>query len=86
MCIFFFARVFGVGGFPGGLYGKESAYSAGALGSIPGLGRSPGERNGNPLLYSCLENPVDRGYSPQGPKETDMTERLTHLLPVLQCF
>ena len=57
---FFFARVFGVGGFPGGLYGKESAYSAGALGSVPGLGRSPGERNGNPLQYSCLENPMDR--------------------------
>ena len=61
MCFFFFfARVFGVGGFPGGLYGKESAYSAGALGSVPGLGRSPGERNGNPLQYSCLENPMDR--------------------------
>ena len=61
MCIFFFfARVFGLGGFPGGLYGKESAYSAGALGSVPGLGRSPGEQNGNPLQYSCLENPMDR--------------------------
>ena len=38
-----------------------SAYSAGDLGSIPGLGRSPGEGNGNPLQYSCLENPMDRG-------------------------
>ena len=37
--------------------GKESAWSAGDLGSIPGLGRSPGEGNGNPLQYSCLENP-----------------------------
>ena len=53
---FFFARVFGLGGFPGGLYGKESAYSAGALGSVPGLGRSPGEQNGYPLQYSGLEN------------------------------
>jgi len=38
---------------------KESACNAGDLGSIPGLGRSPGERNGNPLQYSCLENSVD---------------------------
>ena len=48
-------------GFPGGSDGKASAYSAGDLGSIPGLGRSPGEENGNPLQYSCLENPMDRG-------------------------
>ena len=41
--------------------GKESACSAGGLGSIPGSGRSPGEGNGNPLQYSCLENPMDRG-------------------------
>ena len=40
---------------------KESACNAGDLGSIPGLGRSPGEGNGNPLQYSCLENPMDRG-------------------------
>ena len=39
--------------------GKASAYNAGDPGSIPGLGRSPGERNGNPLQYSCLENPMD---------------------------
>ena len=38
-----------------------SACNAGDLGSIPGLGRSPGEGNGNPLQYSCLENPMDRG-------------------------
>ena len=48
-------------GFPDGSDDKESTCSAGALGSIPGLGRSPGERNGNPLQYSCLENPMDRG-------------------------
>ena len=40
---------------------KESAYNIGDLGSIPGLGRSPEERNGNSLQYSCLENPMDRG-------------------------
>ena len=48
-------------GFPGGSDGKESAYNAGDLGSIPGLGMSPGEENGNSLQYSCLENPMDRG-------------------------
>ena len=46
--------------FPGGSDGKASAYNAGDPGSIPGLGRSPGEGNGNPLQYSCLENPMDR--------------------------
>ena len=46
--------------FPGGSDGKASAYNAGDLGSIPGLGRSPGEGNGNPLQYSCLENSMDR--------------------------
>ena len=44
-------------GFPGGSGGKESTYSLGDLGSIPGLGRSPGEGHGNPPQYSCLENP-----------------------------
>ena len=47
--------------FPGGSDGKVSAYNAGDLGSIPGSGRSPGEGNGNPLQYSCLENPMDGG-------------------------
>ena len=47
--------------FPGGLDGKASVYNAGDLGSIPGWGRSPGEGNGNPLQYSCPENPMDRG-------------------------
>ena len=46
---------------PGGSDGKESAHNVGDLGSIPGLGRSPGEGHGNPLYYSCLENSVDRG-------------------------
>ena len=48
-------------GFPGGSEVKASAWNAGDLGSIPGLGRSPGEGNGNPLQYSCLENPMDGG-------------------------
>ena len=49
------------GGFPGGSEGKESACSEGDSCSIPGPGRSPGEGNGNPLQYSGLKNPVDRG-------------------------
>ena len=48
-------------GFPGGSDGKETACNAGDLGSIPGSGRPPGEGNGNPLQYPCLENPMDRG-------------------------
>ena len=59
---------------------KESAYNAGDLGSIPRLGRSPGEGHGNPLQYSSLENPHGEmslmGYSPWGRKELDMTEQL----------
>ena len=47
-------------GFSGGTYSKESACNAGDLGSIPGSGRSTGEENGNPLQYSCPENPKDR--------------------------
>ena len=46
---------------PGGSDGKESACNAGDLGSIPGLGRSPGDGNGDPLQYSSLENSMDRG-------------------------
>ncbi|CAI9154028.1 unnamed protein product [Rangifer tarandus platyrhynchus] len=48
-------------GFPGGSDGKESVCNAKDLGSIPGLGRSPGEENSNPLQYSCLETSTDRG-------------------------
>ena len=69
-------------GFPGGSDGKESTCRTGDPGSIPGLGKSPGEWNGNPLQYSCLENPMDRGawQSPvQLRKELDMTEQLTLL-------
>ena len=53
---------------------KESTCNAGDLGSIPGLGRSPGEGQGYPLQYSGLENSVD--YNPWVRKESDMTERL----------
>ena len=48
-------------GFPGGAEVKASACNAGDMGSIPGFRRSPGEENGNPLQYSCLENPMDEG-------------------------
>ena len=62
-------------GFPGGSDNKESACKAGDLGSIPVLGRLPGEGHGNPLQYSCLENPHGQrnlvGYSPWGRKESD---------------
>ena len=49
-----------VSGFPGGSDGNESACNVGGLGSIAGSGRSPGEGNGNPLWYSCLENSMGR--------------------------
>ena len=68
-------------GFTGGSDAKEFACNAGDVGSIPGSGRSPGEGNGNPLKYSCLENPMDReawhATSPWGGKESDRTEQLT---------
>ena len=60
---------------------QESACKAGDLGSIPGLGRNPGEGNGNPVQYSCLGSPMDSGvarYSPWGCKESDTTEQLNH--------
>ena len=65
-------------GFPHGSDGKESACYVGDLGSIPGLGRSPGEGHGNPLQDSCLESPHGQrslaGYSPWGRAESDTTE------------
>ena len=63
--------------FPGGSVGKASVYNAGDLGSIPGLGRFPGEGKGNPLQYFCLENPMDGGaWCPWDCKESDTTEQL----------
>ena len=52
-----YCHLTGIRSFPGGSDGQESACNAGDPGLIPGLGRSPGEGNGNPLQYSCLENP-----------------------------
>ena len=66
MCVFYhrFLKLTNEYGLPRWHSGKESACHAGDardVGSIPGFGRSPGEGNGNPLQYSCLENPMDRG-------------------------
>ena len=64
-------------GLPRGSVVKEPTCQAGDLGSVPGLGRFPGEGNGNPLQYSCLGNPMDRGawwtLVPGVTKELDMT-------------
>ena len=76
-------------GFPGGSVSKESACSAGDLGLIPGLGRAPGEGNGNPLQYSCLENPHGLrslvGRSPGDLRESGTTEHSTYILCPQEC-
>ena len=67
-------------GFPCGSDGKDSACNVGDLGSIPGSGRFPGRGHGNPLQYSCLENPMDRGAwwaTVHGSTESDTTEQLS---------
>ena len=67
-------------GFPGGLDGKESTCNSGDPVSIPESGRSPGEENGYPLQYSCLENSMNRGAWQDivhGVTESERTERLT---------
>ena len=66
-------------GFPGHSDGKESTCNAGDVGSIPGSGRSPREGNGDPLQYSCLENPMGRGAwwaTVHGVTKSGRTERL----------
>ena len=70
-------------GFLGGSVVKNLPSNMGDACLIPGSGRSPAERNGNPFQYSCLENPMDRrkslvGYTLWGHKESDTTEKLTH--------
>ena len=73
-------------GFPGGSVCKESICNAGDLGSISGLGRSSGGGHGNPLQYSCLENPHGQrslvNYSPWGHKKSDTNEQLNEQLHV----
>ena len=70
---------------PGGSDGKEFACIVGDLGSIPGLGKSPGGGHGNPLQY-CLENPHRQrslmGYCPRGHKELDTTEQVSTFLSI----
>ena len=69
-------------GFPSDSDGKESTFNMGDQGFIPGLGRSPGEGNGNPLQYSCLENSIDRGTwwaIVHGVSESDMIEQLIYI-------
>ena len=78
-CYFFLiTKRFAIVGFPGSSAGKESSYNAGDPDSIPGLERSLGGGHGNPLQYSCLENPHRQrslaGYSRWGRKVPDMTE------------
>ena len=63
-------------GFPDSSVGKESTCNSGDPGSIPGLGRSPGEGNGHPLQYSGLENSMD--YIAQGVEKNQTTKKLSH--------
>ena len=82
VCIYIYIKYsLHVFSFPGGSVGKESACTAGDLGSIPSLERSPGAGRGNPLQYSCLENLHGQmslvDYSPWGDREPKMTERLS---------
>ena len=72
--IYIYTYVYTYTHFPGGSAGKESACNAGDLGLIPGLGRSPGERNGNPLQYSCLDNSMDE----PGGLQSRVSQRVRH--------
>ena len=82
MCTGYTQILYHLMGFPGGSDGKESPCNAGDLGLIPGLGRCPGGGHGNPLQYSCLENPHGQrslvGYSSWGHKQLDTTEATYH--------
>ena len=69
-------------GFPGGSVVKNPPANTGDAGSVPGLGRFPGEGNGNPLQYSCLEHPIDRGSwqaTVRGVAESNTTEHDHHI-------
>ena len=68
-------------GFPGGSAGQESACNAGDLGSIPGLGRSPGERKGYPLQYSGLENSMDCIVHGVAKSRTRLSDFHSHFVP-----
>ena len=73
-------------GFPGGSEGKKFTCSEGHLGSIPELGGSPGGGHGNPLQYSCLENPMDRGAwqaMVHGVTELNMTQLIFVIISIL---
>ena len=77
---YFLQQPQGEEGFPGSSDGPESPYNAGDPSLIPGSGRSPGGGNGNPLQYSCRDNPMDRGAwwaTIHGFAELDMTEQLS---------
>ena len=65
-----------IGGLPGGSVVKNPPANSGGVSSVPGSGRSPGERNGHPFQYSCLRNPKDRGacYSPLGHKRVRLSD------------
>ena len=70
-------------GSPGGSDSKESVFNAGNPGSVPGLGRSPGEGNGSPFQYSCLKNSMDRGVW-QATESMGVTKRVGHNLATKQ--
>ena len=75
-------KLYYITGFPGGSDGEESAGSAGDLGLVPGSGRCPGEGNGNPLQYSCLENSMEREAwqaTVHSVTESNRIEQLTHV-------
>ena len=89
ICVYTFKLVYNTLGFPGDSNGKESACNMGIPSLISGLGRSPGERNGYPLQYSGLENPMDRGAwraTGQGVTKSQMQHILKSSLASVRCL